>query len=72
MLGERVRLADLLAAVSVATRRMGIGEADLSDGYYTALLRHLGCTATAHEEADLGGDELVSCPRPSGPTRESP
>jgi HD-GYP domain-containing protein (c-di-GMP phosphodiesterase class II) len=30
--------------------------------YYTALLRHLGCTATAHEEAYLGGDELVSRP----------
>ena len=33
--------------------------------YYTSLLRHLGCTATAHEEAYLfGGDELVS--RPAG------
>jgi HD-GYP domain-containing protein (c-di-GMP phosphodiesterase class II)/DNA-binding CsgD family transcriptional regulator len=81
---ERVRLADLLAAVSVATdlgngqepekaicaclvatalaRRMGTGEAEVSDVYYTALLRHLGCTATAHEEAYLGGDELVSRP----------
>jgi HD-GYP domain-containing protein (c-di-GMP phosphodiesterase class II)/DNA-binding CsgD family transcriptional regulator len=84
MLGERVRLADLLAAVSVATdlgsgqepekairaclvatalaRRMGIPEAEVPDVYYTALLRHLGCTATAHEEAYLGGDELVSRP----------
>ena len=84
MLSERVRLADLLAGVSVATdlgmgqepekairaclvatalaRRMGSPEADVSDVYYTALLRHLGCTATAHEEAWLGGDELVSRP----------
>jgi HD-GYP domain-containing protein (c-di-GMP phosphodiesterase class II) len=84
MLSERVRLADLLAAVSVATdlgmgqepekairaclvatalaRRMGTAEAEVSDVYYTALLRHLGCTATAHEEAYLGGDELVSRP----------
>jgi HD-GYP domain-containing protein (c-di-GMP phosphodiesterase class II)/DNA-binding CsgD family transcriptional regulator len=84
MLGERVRLADLLAAVSVATdlgmgqepekairaclvatalaRRMSIAESEVSDVYYTALLRHLGCTATAHEEAYLGGDELVSRP----------
>jgi HD-GYP domain-containing protein (c-di-GMP phosphodiesterase class II) len=84
MLSERVRLADLLAAVSVATdlgngqepekairacliatalaRRMGTPEAEVSDVYYTALLRHLGCTATAHEEAYLGGDELVSRP----------
>jgi HD-GYP domain-containing protein (c-di-GMP phosphodiesterase class II)/DNA-binding CsgD family transcriptional regulator len=81
---ERVRLADLLAAVSVATdlgmgqepekaicaclvatalaRRMGTPEAEVADVYYTALLRHLGCTATAHEEAYLGGDELVSRP----------
>jgi len=84
MLSERVRLADLLAAVSVATdlgmgqepekairaclvatalaRRMGTPEAEVSDVYYTALLRHLGCTATAHEEAYLGGDELASRP----------
>jgi HD-GYP domain-containing protein (c-di-GMP phosphodiesterase class II) len=84
MLGERVRLADLLAAVSVATdlgmgqepekairaclvatalaRRMGTPETEVADVYYTALLRHLGCTATAHEEAYLGGDELVSRP----------
>jgi HD-GYP domain-containing protein (c-di-GMP phosphodiesterase class II)/DNA-binding CsgD family transcriptional regulator len=84
MRSERVRLADLLAAVSVATdlgmgqepekairaclvatalaRRMGTAEADVSDVYYTALLRHLGCTATAHEEAYLGGDELGSRP----------
>jgi HD-GYP domain-containing protein (c-di-GMP phosphodiesterase class II)/DNA-binding CsgD family transcriptional regulator len=81
---DRVRLADLLAAVSVATdlgmgqepekairaclvatalaRQLGTGEAGVADVYYTALLRHLGCTATAHEEAYLGGDELVSRP----------
>jgi HD domain len=41
---------------------MGTAEAELSEVYYTALLRHLGCTATAHEEAYLGGDELVSRP----------
>jgi HD-GYP domain-containing protein (c-di-GMP phosphodiesterase class II)/DNA-binding CsgD family transcriptional regulator len=81
---EVVRLADLLAALSVATdlgmgqepekairaclvatslaRRMDTPEGDVADVYYTALLRHLGCTATAHEEAYLGGDELVSRP----------
>jgi HD-GYP domain-containing protein (c-di-GMP phosphodiesterase class II)/DNA-binding CsgD family transcriptional regulator len=81
---ERVRLADLLAAVSVATdlgmgqepekairaclvatalaRRMGVDEAEASDVYYSALLRHLGCTATAHEEAWLVGDELAVRP----------
>ena len=84
MRSERVRLADLLAAISVATdlgmgqepekairaclvatalaRRMGTGEAEVSEVYYTALLRHLGCTATAHEETYLGGDELGSRP----------
>jgi HD-GYP domain-containing protein (c-di-GMP phosphodiesterase class II)/DNA-binding CsgD family transcriptional regulator len=84
MPGEQVRLADLLAALSVATdlgngqepekairaclvatalaRRMGTPEAEVADVYYTALLRHLGCTATAHEEAYLSGDELVTRP----------
>lgn len=85
MPGEEGRLADLLAALSVATdmgtgqepekairaclvatalaRRMGVAEPEVSDVYYTALLRHLGCTATAHEEAYLfGGDELASRP----------
>jgi HD-GYP domain-containing protein (c-di-GMP phosphodiesterase class II) len=84
MPGEQVRLADLLAALSVATdlgmgqepekairaclvatalaRRMGVSEKEVSDVYYTTLLRHLGCTATAHEEAYLGGDELASRP----------
>jgi hypothetical protein len=84
MPGEQIRLADLLAALSVATdlgngqepekairaclvatelaRRTGEPEARVSDVYYTALLRHLGCTATAHEESYVGGDELVSRP----------
>jgi HD-GYP domain-containing protein (c-di-GMP phosphodiesterase class II) len=82
--GEQVRLADLLAALSVATdmgmgqdpekairaclvtttlaRRMGTPEAEVADVYYSALLRHLGCTATAHEETYLSGDELISRP----------
>ena len=50
-----------LVATALA-RRMGTPEADVTDVYYTALLRHLGCTATAHEEAYLGGDELASRP----------
>lgn len=83
--GKSVRLADILAAVSVATD-LGMGQApekavrsclvatrlartlDLPEPlvhnvYLTTLLRHLGCTATAHEEANLfGGDELASRP----------
>jgi HD-GYP domain-containing protein (c-di-GMP phosphodiesterase class II) len=80
-----VRLADLLAALSVATdlgtghepekairaclvatelaRGLGGTEPEVADVYHTTLLRHLGCSATAHEEAYLfGGDELVSRP----------
>lgn len=76
-----LRLADLLAALSVTTdlamgqsreqairacivgtaiaRRMGLPEAEVSVVYYTSLLKHLGCTATSHEETQLfGPDEL--------------
>jgi HD-GYP domain-containing protein (c-di-GMP phosphodiesterase class II) len=45
----------------VATRlglAMGLGRDDLSDTYYVALLRSMGCTANAHESAALfGGDD---------------
>jgi HD-GYP domain-containing protein (c-di-GMP phosphodiesterase class II) len=76
-----LRLADLLAALSVTTdlamgqppqkairacvlgtelaRHLGLGEAEVADVYYTTLLKHLGCTATSHEETVLfGPDEL--------------
>ena len=85
MTASEVRLADLLAAISVATdlgmgqqpekairacllatelaRAMGLPDDDVRDVYLTTLLRHLGCTATAHEETYLfGGDELASRP----------
>lgn len=55
-----------LRACLVATglaRRMGLGEAAAGDVFYATLLEHLGCTATAHEEAArLGGDELATRP----------
>jgi hypothetical protein len=76
---DEVRLADLLAALSLTTdlamgqppekairatviateiaRHMGIPRAEVSDVYYTTLLKHLGCTATAHEEAQLFGPD---------------
>jgi HD-GYP domain-containing protein (c-di-GMP phosphodiesterase class II) len=44
----------------VATRlgmEIGLGRADLSDAYYVALLRSMGCTANAHEAAALMGDD---------------
>ncbi|HEX6208638.1 MAG TPA: HD domain-containing phosphohydrolase [Actinomycetota bacterium] len=44
-------------------RGLGLPEAEVREVYLATLLRHLGCTATAHEEAHLfGGDELASRP----------
>ena len=76
-----LRLADLLAALSVTdlamgqsrelairacvvataiARSMGLPEAEVSVVYYTTLLKHLGCTATSHEETQLfGPDEMA-------------
>jgi HD-GYP domain-containing protein (c-di-GMP phosphodiesterase class II) len=72
---QELRLADLLAALSLTTdlamgqppekairatvvatevaRHMGTPETAVADVYYTTLLKHLGCTATSHEEAQL-------------------
>jgi HD-GYP domain-containing protein (c-di-GMP phosphodiesterase class II)/DNA-binding CsgD family transcriptional regulator len=78
---ERLRLAELMAALSLATDlgmgqpqeqairtcliaialgdRLGLSAVDLSDIYYVALLRFLGCTADAHEFAAMvGGDDI--------------
>src|SRR5690348_13464591 len=78
-----LRLAELLAALSVATdlghgqppddamracllatrltERLGHGAAEQTAVYYTTLLRYVGCTAFAHEEAALfGGDEIAA------------
>jgi HD-GYP domain-containing protein (c-di-GMP phosphodiesterase class II) len=42
-----------------AARELGVAGADLSDVYYLALLRFVGCTADAHEAAAAaGGDEI--------------
>ena len=78
---DELRLADLLAALSLTTdlamgqgpekairscvvaseiaRKLGLPEPDVADVYWTTLLKHLGCTATTHEEALVWGpDEL--------------
>src|SRR5687768_13621214 len=78
----RVRLADLVAALSLATdlgmgqpleqalrtcllavaagRELNLDPPVLSDVYYLALLRFVGCTSDAHEQAALvGGDEIA-------------
>jgi putative nucleotidyltransferase with HDIG domain len=76
---EELRLADLLAALSLTTdlamgqppeksiracvvateiaRHLGLPEPAVSDVYYTTLLKHLGCTATTHEEMHLFGPD---------------
>jgi HD-GYP domain-containing protein (c-di-GMP phosphodiesterase class II)/DNA-binding CsgD family transcriptional regulator len=50
--GARTALIGLQLAA-----RSGLGGASLSDAYYAGLLRHLGCSVTAHEETRLMGDE---------------
>ena len=79
---EQVRLAELMAAVSLATdlgtgqpmahalrtcfvaaglaREIGLPVQDVFDTYYVSLLRFLGCTAQASEDAALnGGDDIA-------------
>jgi HD-GYP domain-containing protein (c-di-GMP phosphodiesterase class II) len=78
---ERLRLAELLAALSLATdlgngmplertmrtalfavdvgRQLGLPDRELSNAFYLALLRAIGCTAFAHEEALAYGDDIT-------------
>lgn len=94
---EQLRLAELIAALSLATdvgmgqpleqalrtclialelgERLHVSEAELGEIYYTSLLRFLGCTADAHEFAQLaGGDDIALraaiAPVLSAPSRE--
>jgi len=50
-----LRTALLASAIA---REAGVSGEDASDAFYAALLRHVGCTAFAHEEAVIVGDEL--------------
>ncbi|NOU32369.1 MAG: HD domain-containing protein [Polyangiaceae bacterium] len=44
---------------TLLARRLGISDEQVGDAYFTALLRHLGCTAYSHEAAWYGaGDDL--------------
>jgi HD-GYP domain-containing protein (c-di-GMP phosphodiesterase class II) len=55
---ERAMRACLLA--TALAREMGLPDAEVSHVYYTTLLEHLGCTATATEEArHVAGDQLA-------------
>lgn len=78
-MSDALRLADLLAALSVTTdlamgqapekairaavlasamaRHLELPESDVRDVYYTTLMKHLGCTATTHEESWLFGPD---------------
>jgi HD-GYP domain-containing protein (c-di-GMP phosphodiesterase class II)/DNA-binding CsgD family transcriptional regulator len=55
-------------------RRAGLAGDDLRHVYYTALLRSVGCTSDAHEQAELFGDEIAARARlnlaPHLPARE--
>jgi HD-GYP domain-containing protein (c-di-GMP phosphodiesterase class II) len=80
---HRLRLAELMAALSLATdlgmgqpleqalrtcliaielaERMGLAKDEISEVFYVALLRFLGCTADAHEVSEMfGGDEIAA------------
>jgi len=43
-------------------RTMELPEADVAVVFYASLLRHLGCTASSHEESVVLGDELAMRP----------
>jgi HD-GYP domain-containing protein (c-di-GMP phosphodiesterase class II) len=52
-------LRNALLAVQLG-REMQLGDQELSDAYYMAMLRFLGCSAFAHElAAAVGGDDLT-------------
>jgi HD-GYP domain-containing protein (c-di-GMP phosphodiesterase class II) len=51
-------LRSCLLAVELA-RELGLSADQAWAAYYTALLRHIGCTSFAHEEARVFGDELA-------------
>jgi HD-GYP domain-containing protein (c-di-GMP phosphodiesterase class II) len=80
--GDRLRLAELLAALSLATDlgmgqplehglrtaiiavrlagRLGLDESERISVYYVSLLRFAGCTAEAHLDAEIFGDEIAA------------
>src|SRR5438552_4035296 len=46
-----------LVAVAIA-RAVGLSDEETRDVYHASLLRHAGCTASAHEETRIAGDEI--------------
>lgn len=57
---KAVRAAVVAAAIA---RHLDIGEAEVGDVYYTTLLKHLGCTATLHEDLHLFGPDVFTMRR---------
>jgi HD-GYP domain-containing protein (c-di-GMP phosphodiesterase class II) len=59
-MGQAMEQAIATCLLSVAAgRELGLPDGELSDVYYLALLRFIGCTADAHEAATaVGGDEI--------------
>lgn len=51
-------LRNCLVALRIA-EALGLGGQALSDAYYIGLLRSIGCTSFAHEEAALAGDDIA-------------
>ncbi len=86
---QRLRLAELMAALSLATdlgmgqpleqalrtcliaielaERMGLAKDEISEVFYIALLRFLGCTADAHEVSEMFGGDEIAARRASAP-----
>ena len=61
-LGTGAPLEESLKRAVVATRLandLASHQLDTGDVLYTALLQHLGCTAYAHETAELWGDDIT-------------
>ena len=56
-LAPETSLRTCAIALGIA-RALGAPEAESHDVFYAALLRHVGCTSVAHEEARVAGDEL--------------
>jgi hypothetical protein len=71
-LGMRHAPEEVVSACFLATglaRRLGLSEPEVGDVYYTTLLRFTGCTAYAHEDAQLSAGDDVAM-RAAGAARD--
>src|SRR5579884_1631591 len=59
-MGQPLEYALCVCILSVRLgEALGLGESELREVYYLALLRHIGCNAETYRMADLFGDELA-------------